>query len=237
MSEIQQFREERPVLVHVGRIQPDHRILFQERQNTYSAISLTTGDDVWIDFGLFHLVDGQLRVAVEGMDLLDLISEESEPIRMIQGIGEDVDDRAADGILARGRYEVHAFESQLHQRLAQGVVRYFLPHADGQERAGNLFLFGNRFFQGRRISDDEQGTLTRIHHLADGGRALDAERGFVIASFDGAAAVRQEEDAVAFHQIIQVGAAIFRRFPGGKDDEMGSFIRDLGEDEPTGRQK
>ena len=156
---------------------------------------------------------------------------------MVQGIREYVDDRAADGILPRGRYEIYPFESQLHQRLAQGIIGNLLSDADGQERAGDLFLFGNRFFQGRRISDDEQGTLARIHHLADGGRALDTEGGFVIASFDGAAAVRQEEDAVAFHQIIQVGAAIFRRFPGRKDDEMGSFIRNLGEDEPTGRQK
>ena len=232
-----QFREERPVLVHIGRIQPDHRILLQESKETDAALSLPAGDDVRIDVGLVHFVDGQLRVAVEGMDLLDLVPEESEPVGMVQGIGEDVDDRAADGILSRGRHEVHALESQLNQLVPQGVVGDFLAHLDRQERAGDLSLLGNRLVQGRRIGDDEQGTLAWIHHLADGGRSLDAEGRLVIAPFYGASAVREEENAVAFHQIIEVRAAIFGRFPVGKDHEVGSFFRNLGENEPSGRQK
>ena len=187
--------------------------------------------------GLFHLVDGQLRIAVEGMDLFNLISEESEPVGMVQRIGKYVDDGAADGILARGRYEVHTLESLLYQRLAEGIIRNFLSHTDGQERAGDLFLFRHRLFQSRRIGDDEQGTFARIHDLADGGRPLNSEGRLIIAPFHRTAAVRQEKDTVAFHQVIQVGTAILGRFPVGKDDQMGSFFRDLGEDEPTGRQK
>ena len=108
---------------------------------------------------------------------------------------------------------------------------------DGQERTGYLILFGYRFIQGSRISDDEQRPITRIHHLANGSCPLDTEGGFVIAPFHGTAAVRQEKYAITFHQIIQICTAVFSRFPGGKDDEMGSFFRNLGEDEPTGRQK
>ena len=120
---------------------------------------------------------------------------------------------------------------------APRIVGDFLTNVDRKKRAGYLFLFGNRLFQSRRISDDEQRTFIRIHDLSDGGRPLDTQGRFVITPFHGTAAVRQEKDTVAFYQVIQVGTAILGRFPVGKDDQMNSFFSNLGEDEPTGRQK
>ena len=113
----------------------------------------------------------------------------------------------------------------------------FLTDPDSKQRSRYLFLFRHRFFQCRRIGHNIQRTGTRIHHFADGSRPLDTQGRFVIAPFDGAATVRQEENAVTFHQIVKVGTAILGRFPVGKDDQMDSFFRDMGEDKPTGRQK
>ena len=171
------------------------------------------------------------------MDLLHLIAEECQAIRMLQGIGEYVDNSASDGILARRRHEIDTLETLADENPAEFVIRNLIPHIDGHEGSRYLFLVRHRFFQGSRIGDDEQGTFSRIHDFADGRSALDTEGGFVIAPFYGAAAVRKEEYAVAFHQIIKVRAAILRRFPGGKDDEMGSFLDCLGYDEPARRQK
>ena len=39
---------------------------------------------IGIDFSLIDLIYRQLSIAIEGMDLLYLVSEESEPVRMIQ---------------------------------------------------------------------------------------------------------------------------------------------------------
>jgi hypothetical protein len=66
---------------------------------------------------------------------------------------------------------------------------------------------------------------------------MDTQGRLVLAPFHGPAAVRQEKDPVAFHQIIQVGAAILGCLPGWKHDQVGTFLRNLGQDEPTGRQE
>jgi hypothetical protein len=170
------------------------------------------------------------------MDLLDLIAEESQAVRMLQGIGENVDDSAADGILPRCRYEIDPLESLTDQDSAELIVRNLVAHIDRHERSRNLLLVRNRFFQGARIGNYIQRTFSRIHYLADGSRTLDAERGFVIAPLYGAAAVRKEEYTVAFYQIIEVRTAILGGFPVRKDDEMGSFFDCLGYYKPACRQ-
>ena len=228
MLELQQFRKERPVFVHIGRIQPHHRILLQERKNAYSTFFVSTGDNVGIDIGLVDLVDGKLRIAVEGMDLLHLVSEESKAIRVFQGVGKYVNDCTTDGILPRCRYEVNPFKPQPGKDFNKFIIGYFLSSPDGQERTGDLVLVRHRLLQGGRIGNYEERFRPRIHNFADGGCTLHTEGGFVVAPFDGAAAVGKEENGIAFHQIIQVGTAIFGRFPGWKDDEMGSFFRRLG---------
>ena len=89
------------------------------------------------------------------MDLLDFVPEESEPVRMVQGIGENVDDGAPDGILAGSRYEIGPLEALPDQHVAQGIIGNLLPDAEGQERTGYLFLVRNRFLKGGRIRYDE----------------------------------------------------------------------------------
>ena len=171
------------------------------------------------------------------MDLLHLIAEESQAVRMFQGIGEYVDDSAADGILARCRYEIDPLETLTDQDPAEFVIRNLITHIDGHEGSRYLILVRHGFFQSGRIGHNIQWTFSRIHDFADGRGALDTQGRLVIASFYGTTAVRKEEDAVAFHQIIKVRAAIFGRFPGRKDDKMGSFFNRLRYNEPARRQK
>ena len=136
------------------------------------------------------------------MDLLHLVSEESQAVGIFQGIGEYVDDRAADGILSRGRYEVHPLEPLISKDFLYFFVAYFLAGPDGEERAGEFLFLRDELFQRFRIGDDEKGILPRIHDLADGSRPLDAQGRLVIAPFHGAAAVWEEEDAVALDQVV-----------------------------------
>ena len=202
VAEIRQLQEKVPVPVHVGRIQPYRRILFQECQDAHTAFLRIPGDDVRIDIGLVHDFLGQLGIAVEGMDLLHLISEEGQAVGIFQGIGENVDDRTADGILPRGRYEVHTLEPLVSKDFLYFFVTDFLAGPDGEKRIGKFLFLRDEFFQRFRIGDDEKGILPRIHDLADGSRPLDAQGRLVIAPFHGAAAVWEEEDAVALDQVV-----------------------------------
>ena len=127
MTECCQFREECPVVIHIGRIQPDHSILFQKCQDTHTTFPLTASNDIGVDFSLLQLFTRQLRITVESMDLFHLISEESEPVGMFQGIGKYIDDSTPDGILSRCRYKIDTFETLLDQRITQRIVGYLIP--------------------------------------------------------------------------------------------------------------
>ena len=96
---------------------------------------------------------------------------------------------------------------------------------------------GNFFLQGGGITDDECLLRIRMEDLADGGRPLDAQGGFVIAPFNALTGLRQEEYAVAFQDVIQVGRTVFRGFPCGEDDQMDAFLGGLGQDGPAGGQE
>ena len=76
-----------------------------------------------------------------------------------------------------------------------------------------------------------------LKDFAHGRRTLYAQGRLVIAPFHAFARLRQEKDAVSFHEVIQIGRTILGRFLGGKDDKMGSFPDHLGEYNPPGRQE
>ena len=146
------------------------------------------------------------------MDLLYFITEESQPIRMLQRVGENVDDRAPDGILTRRRNKIYPFESLLDKGFTQTVIRNIFANSDGQDNSYYLFLFRHRLFQSIGIGNYIQRTFARIHHFTDGSCSLDAEGGFVITLFYCTATVRKEEYTITFNQVIQVCTAIFGCF-------------------------
>ena len=49
--------------------------------------------------------------------------------------------------------------------------------------------------------------------------------------------IRKKEHPVPFYQSVEVVTAVFRTFPVGKYDEMGSLPGTIGKDEPTGGEK
>ena len=124
--------EKLPVLVHVGGIEPERGILGEEADQ--ADFSRPPGDNIRINQGLVHLFDGQLGVAVEGVDPVHFVAEEGEAVGMFPGIGEDVDDGAADGELAGRGHEVHPFKAFGEEFFLELFERQVIAGVDGQKR-------------------------------------------------------------------------------------------------------
>ena len=203
MLEAEGLLEEILPLIHIRGVQPDGGILREEFQQALALffIGLLRGD-VRVNIGLFHLLYGELRVAVEGVDFLYLVSEEADSVGIFLRVGEDVDDGAAEGELAGRAHEVHLLEAFLDEARAQHVVRKAVPLLDAEQRPRKFLGRWNLLLQRLGVGDDEQDAALVIEQLADGGRTLHAQGRLVIASLDALAGFGEIEDAVAFHHII-----------------------------------
>ena len=135
------------------------------------------------------------------MDDIDLVAEEGQTVRMVIGIRKDVDDGSADRKLARRRHEIHFFEALSGEGIPDGLEPDPVARAQRQDRPLHFPFSGNRFFHRFRIGHDEE-FFRRGEDFRDGRGPLDAQRGFVIAPFDGFSRIRKVEYAVPFHNII-----------------------------------
>ena len=76
LAERVQAGEEFHFPVHVRRVQPHHGVLRQYRGNRDSALRIVPGDDVRKNRRLVPDLAGELRVAVEHIDILHFVPEE-----------------------------------------------------------------------------------------------------------------------------------------------------------------
>ena len=151
-------------------------MLRQEGKYRHSLpLCRAASSQIRIDLRLFYLADGKLGIAVEGMDLLYLVPEEGKTIRMVQRIGKNIDDRPADGILPRGRYEVYFVEVLVYQLFLEFLIGNFIAHSQTQHGAAELLRRRHRFFQCLRISDDKEPFAAAFQEFSHGGRALYAQ--------------------------------------------------------------
>ena len=64
---------------------------------------------------------------LEDVDFIDFITPEGDTVGFVVREGEDVDERTADGILARGGYEIYPVEPLLPELRDDGIEGYLLP--------------------------------------------------------------------------------------------------------------
>ena len=76
-----------------------------------------------------------------------------------------------------------------------------------------------------------------MQELAYRRRTLHPQRRLVIAVFYAAARFRKKENAVSLGEVIKIRRAVFGRFAGGKDYEVGTFFGNLRKYRPARRQK
>ena len=93
-----QLGEKLLFLIHVGGIQPEGRFFWKNTDDT--DFSRLAGDDIRINISRFHLFNGQLGIAVESIDPVHFVAEERDAVRMLPGIGKNVNDRTANRELA-----------------------------------------------------------------------------------------------------------------------------------------
>ena len=99
--------------VHVGGIQPDGCIGTEEGDETDAFLigTVTSGGDVGENIGLLYRIYGKLGVGVEGVYFVHLVAEVTYAVGFFEGIGEYVDDGAAEGELAGLGDEIHLFKA------------------------------------------------------------------------------------------------------------------------------
>ena len=90
------------------------------------------------------------------MNLFYLVAKETQAVGLVGGIGKNVDDGAAKGELARGRYKVHLLKSFFLQAHPDAVVGNFLPFPDAEKGVLQFLGAGYLFLHRLRIGDDEQ---------------------------------------------------------------------------------
>ena len=108
---------------------------------------------------------------------------------------------------------------------------------DGQKGIPDFGGGGNLFFQGAGISDDEKALCRSFHQFSNGTGTLDPKGRLVVASLYTFSGLRQEKHTVSFDQMIQVGAAVFSRFPAWENDDMDSFLRPFTQVHPPGGEE
>lgn len=227
-------REERPLAVDVGRIEPDGGVVRKNFKDTAAVfrggVRKEGGDDV----GLLYRLFGGLGVRVEYADILDFVAPEGEAEGLAGGVGEDVDEGAANRELAGGAYEVDSFEAGGAEGFDDFVEAGGLAFFDGEDgafhpRSGRYLLF-----QGVGIGYDEQQFAFVGEYLFEGGGALDAEGAFVVAALYPFSRFWEMEDDVAFGEVVKVATAVFGAFAVGQDDELQTLSGYLGGHKPTG---
>ena len=225
-----QFPEERLILVHVRGVKPEGGIGTEKGDEADAVFSgtFTAGGDVGENIGLFYRFDGELGVGVEGVYPVHLVAEVTDAVGLFKGIGEYVDDGAAEGELPRLGDEVYFFEAFGNEFCPEFIVGKALPGAYREKGIGKLFFRRDTFFDGLGISDDEDPVPVLLENFADCRRPLDAKGGLVVASFHAFAAFGKKEDAVSFHHVVKVGRAVLCTFPCGKYNEMCPFSCNLG---------
>ena len=236
--ERRQLVKERLFLIHIGRIQPDGGIPGKEADQRFPFFPLRfPGGDIRIDIGLFQFFDGKLGIAVEGVDLVHLVSEEGNAVGLIQGIGENIDDGTSYCILSGGRYKVCLLEAFFLKTGTETFVGKVFTDADGEKGAFQFFLGRYFFFQGFRIGDYEDSFIGPLENLSDSCRALNPQRRLVIAPFHALSRFGEKKHAVSLREVVKICAAVFGRFPGGKNNQVKIIRSYLGENRPAGRQE
>ncbi len=223
------------LMIHVRGVQPDDAVLREDVRQRLS-LDFSPAHDVGYDFRPVHLVLGQLGVAVEGMDLFDFIAPEGDAEREILGIGEDIDDGAADGILPGRGDEIHFLESLSGQGFDNLVMGDFLPLLNLKNSLPDGLRGRNFFGQRLGISYNDQWVVIRRldrrisirQYLSDGRSALHAQRRFIIAPFDTFSRLRQEENPIPFNEVIQVGRTVFSSLPVRQDHYLHPLPDGLG---------
>ena len=193
-----------PFPVHVGRIQPDHGFGREDGKQGNAAFLGGGLGQVGVDIRLVRFADGKLGIAVENMDFFDFITKERQAERMIKGIGKDVYNGAANGILPGGRYKIHLLKSFIGKCFRDVTKLYTLSFFQHENGSFHFFYGRNPFREGIRISDDEKRSVFLFirEDFAESGGPLNTQGGFVIAAFDVFAGIRKVENPVTFHEII-----------------------------------
>ena len=240
MPEGEGRRKELPVPVHIRRIQPDGGVGRKKADEVLPSLIITIGlpcRNVRIDIGRRDLLHRKLRVAVEGIDLVYLVSEEIDTVRLFQRIGEDVYDGPAHGKLPGGAHKIHLFKPFLDEPGAKGVVGNLISHLERQEGAAEFLGRWKFLFQGLRISYYIKEGAVAAEEFSHRCRTLHAEGGFVVAALYALSGLGKKKHTVPFHHIVKVCAAVLGRLAGRKNHKMGSRLRNLGKNRPAGRQK
>ena len=168
------------------------------------------------------------------MDALDLVTEEGEAVGLVVGEGENIDQGAADRVLAGRRDEIDLLETVVVEGFPDLLERDFHPFFQGEEGFADFLFRREVLRQGFGVGHDDGKVISGGEDPFDGGGALDAEGGLVVALFDSLAAGGKVEDLVPFNQVVQVRGAVFRRFLGRQDDAVETAAGGLGKEEPAG---
>ena len=126
--------------------------------------ALHVGQDTY----LVVLLDGELTHGVESAEGIYLVIEKFNSVRMLIGVGEDIDNATTNSELPRLYHEVYPLEIVVLQHLHHMVHLHLSPFAETQGVAGEGTAGDNFLAQRLGIGDHQQvaATIELFDHLA-----------------------------------------------------------------------
>ena len=103
------------LMIKRNRIQPEKGIFWKMFGDVFFFRRVGSFKKGRIDFCLIHFFNGKLGIAVENFDIVYLVSEKGEPVRLVDGIGKNIHDASAEGILSGLTDKIHLLETFLKQ--------------------------------------------------------------------------------------------------------------------------
>ena len=168
--------------------------------------------EVGQNLDMVELVGGELARDFEAANRVDLVAEEVHAVGFALGKGEDVDDAAAQRVLARLVDEVDLLESGVDQGVDQHLGRGAVTHRHANRIAAERLGVGHPLGQRLGIGAHHRISVVVRTEGRQSGRTLHHPLGILAAVGDGALVGGGEEtDARLVEQVVEVVEQVGRR--------------------------
>ena len=151
-----------------------------------------------------HLGHTQLRRRVKLADRVHVVPKKFDPVRVVEAVGEDVDDAAPHAVLARLVHEIHLLEFVRQEHLVEEVHGVRLAEGN-RERLVAQFLAGDHLlgqrFRERHDNQPVSPAVDFVQHLGAHGDVGVFHRVFVRIRHAGGPWVEQDGPRVSQHRL------------------------------------